>query len=54
MERDLVPEEDHAHARDGGRRGTAEIVRLEQEVDIWAKLDALAAGHGEQAVVVQH
>lgn len=48
------PEEDHAHARYGGRRGAAEVVSLEEKVDVGSELDALSAGHRQQPVVVQH
>lgn len=48
------PEEDHAHARYGGRRGATEVVGLEEEVDVGSELDALSAGHGQQPVVIQH
>ena len=47
------PQEDHAHPGDGGRGGAAEVVRLEQEVDVGAELDSLPRGHGQEAVVVQ-
>lgn len=40
-----LPEENHAHAGDGGWRGAAQIVGLKQEVDVGAKLNPLTAGH---------
>lgn len=48
------PEEDHAHAGYRGWRRAAEVVSLEQEVDVGPELDALSAGHGQQPVVIQH
>mmetsp|Transcript_17017 Transcript_17017/g.54249 ORF Transcript_17017/g.54249 Transcript_17017/m.54249 type:complete len:785 (-) Transcript_17017:5142-7496(-) len=50
----LLREEDHAAARDRGRRGEGEVLTLEEKVHVGAKLDALATGQSEQTVVVEH
>ena len=50
----LLVEEDHPHPRDGRGRRELEVVRLEDEVDVGAELDALARRHREQPVVVEH
>lgn len=49
-----LPEEDHSHARDGGGRRAAQVVRLEEEVDVGSELDALPGRHRQQPVVVEH
>lgn len=49
---DWLPEEDDAHAGDGGRGSTAQVVGLKQEVDVWAELNALTAWHCQQTVVI--
>ena len=41
-----VPEEYHAHSGDSSWGGTAQVMGLEQEVDIGTKLDSLTRGHG--------
>lgn len=51
---EALPEEDHAHAGDGGWWGAAQIVGLKQEVDVGAELNPLTAGHREQAIIIQH
>lgn len=48
-----LPEEDDAHAGDGGGGSTAQVMGLEQEVDIRAELNAFSARHRQQTVVVQ-
>ena len=50
----VLVEVDHPHPRHRRRRGELQVVRLEDEVDVRPELDALAARHRQQPVVVQH
>ena len=44
---------DHSAPAYGGGRREAQVLTLEDKIDVGGELDALPAGHGEQAVVVQ-
>ena len=50
----FLPQKDHSHAGDSGRRRTAQVVRLEQKVHVWTKLNSLPGRHRQQSVVIQH
>mmetsp|Transcript_16860 Transcript_16860/g.46912 ORF Transcript_16860/g.46912 Transcript_16860/m.46912 type:complete len:296 (+) Transcript_16860:5478-6365(+) len=49
----LLRQEYHVQAADRGGRGEAEVVSLEDEIDVCAKLDALAVRHRQKAVIVE-
>lgn len=49
-----VPEEDHSHSRNGGRRSTAQVMGLKQEVHVRSELDPLSRWHGKKPVVIQY
>jgi hypothetical protein len=47
------PQEDHSHSGYSSWRGTAEIMSLKQEVNIWSKLDTLPRWHGKKTVIIK-
>lgn len=48
-----IPEENHSHSWDGGWTGTTQVMRLENEVDVWTKLNALSTRHSQQPVIIK-